>query len=293
MTAIRSILAATDFSPGANAAVGRAVQLAEAHGASLRMLYAFDAGVWQRLEAGFDAAGPKLEPGTDARIRERLIDAAQSLATQTGLEVGAEFAIGTAHDAIAAGVNSIDASLLVIGARALPSIVGLGSVAAKALRAPACPVLIVRCGQCQPYRQVLTALDIADGGADPAALAVAAFPAARHVLLHAVDPALHRALGLGGMAREQAHAWLDSIHAHADRELRALARSLGGQAVHPITTEIVDDAPARAILAFAASMPADCVVVGHHGQSAPAQAFLGSMAQHVIHHTMLDVLVVP
>lgn len=38
MTTIRSIVAATDFSPGSYAVVERAVQLAVAHGASLRLL---------------------------------------------------------------------------------------------------------------------------------------------------------------------------------------------------------------------------------------------------------------
>lgn len=40
MTAIRSYAAATDFSPGSNAAVERAVPLAATHGASLRLLHA-------------------------------------------------------------------------------------------------------------------------------------------------------------------------------------------------------------------------------------------------------------
>ena len=41
MMAIRSYMAATDFSPGSNAAVERAVSLAVTHGASLRLLHAF------------------------------------------------------------------------------------------------------------------------------------------------------------------------------------------------------------------------------------------------------------
>ena len=41
MTAIRSYLAATHFSPGSNAAFERAVSLAATHGASLRLLHAF------------------------------------------------------------------------------------------------------------------------------------------------------------------------------------------------------------------------------------------------------------
>ena len=41
MTAIRSYVAATDFSPGSNAALERAVSLAATHGASLRLLHGF------------------------------------------------------------------------------------------------------------------------------------------------------------------------------------------------------------------------------------------------------------
>ena len=41
MTAIRRIVAVTDFSPGQHAAVERAVVLAATHGASLRLLHAF------------------------------------------------------------------------------------------------------------------------------------------------------------------------------------------------------------------------------------------------------------
>ena len=40
MTAILSYWAATNFSPGSNAAVERAVPLAATHGASLRLLHA-------------------------------------------------------------------------------------------------------------------------------------------------------------------------------------------------------------------------------------------------------------
>ena len=45
MTAIRSYVAATDLSPGSNAAVERAVSLAATHGASLRLLHAFAVAV--------------------------------------------------------------------------------------------------------------------------------------------------------------------------------------------------------------------------------------------------------
>ena len=45
--------------------------------------------------------------------------------------------------------------------------------------------------------------------------------------------------------------------------------------------EVASDVPARAVLVGAATLPADCVVVGHHDAAAIGQTELGSMALHV------------
>lgn len=67
MSMIRSIVAATDFSPGANAAVERAVQLTVAHVASLRLLHAFDVSAWHSLKGVFDAQHLTMNPPPDVR----------------------------------------------------------------------------------------------------------------------------------------------------------------------------------------------------------------------------------
>jgi nucleotide-binding universal stress UspA family protein len=41
------------------------------------------------------------------------------------------------------------------------------------------------------------------------------------------------------------------------------------------------------------SLPADCVVVGHHGQGPLEESLLGNMTQHLLHHTTCDALIVP
>ncbi|MDP3709499.1 MAG: universal stress protein [Polaromonas sp.] len=293
MTKIFSIVAATDFSPGSSAAVERAVQLAVAHGASLRLLHAFDVSAWHSLKGVFDPQRLTLSPPPDVRMQQHLTDLAASLMTQTGLEVEARFTVGDADSAINAYVTAYDISLVVIGSRAEPAMPGLGSTASKVVRSPACPILIVRSTVSRPYDKVLSAVDMRDGSIRAASGAIMLFPAAHHHLLYAVDPALERALWMGDVAREQTQVLHDSMHAKAVRQLEQLAQELTKDAVHQVTAEVVDDVPARAIALRAAALPADCVAVGHHGQGAVAEHLLGSMAQHVLHHTLRDVLVVP
>ena len=73
MTMIRTIVAATDFSPGSHAAVERAVQPAEAHGASRRLLHAFDVSAWHSLKGVFDPQRLTMRPPrlADAAAPER------------------------------------------------------------------------------------------------------------------------------------------------------------------------------------------------------------------------------
>lgn len=293
MTTIRSIVAATDFSPGSNAAVERAVQLAVAHGASLRLLHAFDVGAWHSLKGIFDLQRLTLSPPPDVRLQQRLTDLAASLTKQTGLQVEARFTVGDADSAINAYATAHDISLVVIGSRAEPAMPGLGSTASKMVRSPACPILIVRSTGSRPYDKVLSAVDMRNGSIRAASDAITLFPAAHHHLLYAVDPALERALWMGDVTREQTQAMHDSMHAQATQQLEQLAQELTKTAMHQVTAEVVDDVPALAIALRAAALPADCVAVGHHGQGAVAEHLLGSMAQHVLHHTLRDVLVVP
>ncbi|MDP2367120.1 universal stress protein [Rhodoferax sp.] len=293
MTTIRIIVAATDFSPGSDAAVQRAVQLARAHGASLRLLHTFDVGAWHSLKGVFAAQRFVTDPPPDVRVKQRLTELAQALAAQTGLKVEAHFSVGSADSAISAYVAGHETSLVVMGSRAQPEMPGLGSTALKVLRAPACPILIVRQAQGGPYQTLLCAIDLHAGSVRAATAAIALFPAARQHLVHAVHPAMEWALWLNHVAREQVPTLLQAMHAQALEKLDALARDLTRLAEHRVEAEVVHGVPALAIVERAASLGADCVAVGHHSQDALAGQLLGSMAQHLLHHSLSDVLVVP
>ncbi len=293
MTMIRNVVLATDFSPGAQAALDRAVLLAQKHGACLRLLHAFDVGAWHSLKAVFDPQRLNAEPPPDVRMRRRLKDMAASLAAQKGVRVEARFAVGEADQAISAFVSAHEDSLLVIGSRAEPDVLGVGSTATRLLRSPKCPVLVVRLRESRPYEQVLCAVDMREASMRAASQAVAMFKQAHHLLVCAVDAELEGTSWMNSVAAGQARLQRTSMHDFAVRQLEELAQELSSQAEHPVTTKVIDDVPARAIVALAAELPADCVVVGHHGQSGAGWRPLGSMAQHVLQHTSRDVLVVP
>lgn len=291
--ALRRILVATDFSPGAAAAVDRAVQLSRAHGAALDLLHVFDVGAWHSLKGVFDAQRLTVDPPPDVATRQRLSDLAVKLAGDAGLQVEAHFSVGVAAERIVAHARERGCALVVVGARADPGWLGLGGTASKVVRAPGCPVLTVRLNAARPYERVLIAVDLRDGSLKASQFALRLLPEAHHHALYAVDPALDRDLRIGGLGQEYIRLLHDSAHAHARRELDQLASGLSRDARHPVSAEVVDDVRSRAIVQRAASMPADCVVVGHHGEGALTERWLGNMAQHVLHHTHRDVLVVP
>ncbi len=293
MTKIRSIVVATDFSPGSEIAVERAVQLAAEHDTSLHLLHAFDVGAWHSLKGVFDAQRITADPPPDVRMQQRLADSAASLAAQTGLKVEAQYGRGAPETVIDSHVKAHATSVVVVGSRAEPTLLGLGGTASKVLRSPACPVLVVRTVGTRCYDKVLTAVDLREGSLRAATLGLGLFPAAHHHLFFALDPALDRSLWIGGLGKAHIELLHGSMHAQAQRDLQSLARDLTRHAAHPVGAELVDDVPSRAVVARAAAWPADCVVVGHHGEGKGAQRFLGNMAQHVLHYTSRDVLVVP
>ena len=82
-------------------------------------------------------------------------------------------------------------------------------------------------------------------------------------------------------------------YGHAKTELKKLAERLSSMTLHPVLAEVAEDMDARAVLVYAANLAADCVMVGHHAGEPDPEVILGSPAQHVIHSSIGDVLVVP
>ncbi|WP_439590297.1 universal stress protein [Hydrogenophaga sp.] len=299
MSMFPTITVCTDFSPGGLAAVERAAQLAMEHGAALCLLQAWEVGSLDG--AGAPALADSLQrpgqvPALQARtskLQQRLADSASTLALRLGLTVEIVLGFGAAHVVINEHIQSRRPTLVVLGSRFDPATVGLGGTVLKLLRDPGCPVLIVRKSHAKPYQQVMSAVDLRDGSVRAVVAALALFPQAHHHMLYAVSPALDSSLEAGGISAEQVQSLHETMYQNAERELQLLAQGLSTKALHAVSADVADDVPARALLVGAATLQADCIVVGHHDAETIGQSELGSMALHVTQFVPADVLVVP
>jgi nucleotide-binding universal stress UspA family protein len=278
MQPIRRVLVATDFSAGSEAAVARAARLARAHGACVDLVHAFDAGAWQALRAVFDLGRLSGQPAPETGLRERLQAQAAALAAQDGLAVDSHFGVGAPAAVIEARAKAMNAAVLVIARRSEPAAPGVSSTLLRILRSAPCPVLVTRAGPPAGYGRVLTAVDLRGVSQRAAASALALFPKAAHRLLYVIDPQWEREMQRG----------------HGDgAPLGALAAELAAASGAAVDAAVVEAIPALGIVQHAATWPADCVVVGRHGQGLVADTLLGSTALDAIHHSGRDVLVVP
>jgi nucleotide-binding universal stress UspA family protein len=293
MASIRTVVVATDFSRTSVAAVERGAHLAVQLGARLCLLHALD-------EKGAPAPGstrggapqaPAVAPA-EQEARQALAENAAALARRLSVEVTTHCEAGSPAAVIQAWVKASPGALVVVGSRADLDLEGLGSTASDVVRMPAAPTLVVRALESHPYGTVLCAVDLRAGSVRAASLAVEVFPQAHHHLLYALDPVLPGDEPEDAAADRQRLADYDAKKAKVDLACRRLALQLSASTAHPVHAIVAEDVPERAILVAAAELGADCVVVGHHGEGPATNSALGSMAEHVVHSAISDVLVV-
>lgn len=289
---IRRVIVAADFSPGASAAVERAVLIARAHGACLELVQAFDSSAWQSLLSILDLRRLGGEVPSENALRQRLDALGAALAQRERLVVETHFAAGAPAAVLAARARAMKAAVVVLARRAEPGAPGASSTLLRVLRDAPCPVLVVRHGAAGPYERVLSAIDLREVAQRAAAHALALFPQARHRLLYVVDPQWEQIVR--HESKQPLGELIGTLHAQAQHKLDALAAELraGPAAAVELDTAVAEATAALGIIGQAATWPADCVVIGRHGQGLVADTLLGSTALDVIHHSGRDVLVV-
>jgi nucleotide-binding universal stress UspA family protein len=109
-------------------------------------------------------------------------------------------------------------------------------------------------------------------------------------VIYVIDPYPFTGLG-SDFAYGQAE-YLSAATAEADQATQAAQQLLQGAGVAVKTSIIEAHATWRGILDTAASVGADLIVMGSHGRHGVEKLVLGSVAQRVLSHSHLPVLVV-
>jgi nucleotide-binding universal stress UspA family protein len=283
MTAKR-IIVGYDRSADARAAARWALDEAARTGALVEFFYAYEWPEWAPAASMIPAPAVWPDGETDRAIKGSLQEAVTA-AKQTHPDVRTEISIVHAGAALMLIDRSADASLVVVGSRGHSAVAGLlGSVSVAVSAHAHCPVIVVR-GDAAPTRPVVVGVDES--------------PSAHLALDFAVEQAAARGVPLR-VIRTWAPVtgiWQDgplvtrSVTADERGPLDELVA--GWRDKYPqleITAEAVVDHPANALAL--ASTTAQLLVVGTRGRGAVRGMLLGSVSQHLLHHSACTVAVV-
>jgi nucleotide-binding universal stress UspA family protein len=292
MHSIRTVLAATDLSAFARHAAGRAAMVASAVGARLSITHVVNGG-------GLNALRHLVDVGT-GDVAERLIDEVRGevrelvdeIDQRYGSKAEMHLATGSVLSELSTYAETIDADLLVLGARGT-SVVRewlLGTTTERMLSKTTRAMLVVKQMPHENYQRVLIPVDFSPRSADALRFARAVAPQADLILLHAFEVPFEGKLRYAGVEDDALAALRVTAKREAVEKMNELvdAAGLGDAGVRRI---VLHGDAAATILAQEQEQDCDLVVIGKRGLGLLEEWLLGSVTKHILAQSNGDVLV--
>lgn len=282
MQAIKTIVAATDYSAAAHRAVRRAALIARQQGAELHLLHVTTP---MALYPGLALDPPDADDNPPASDQYAAL--ARVLNEHYGIQVRQALRFGRAHSQIADYAVAVHAGLVVIGARGEGSVLNLllGSTASRLLRVRLGPVLIVRGEPAEQYSRVLGAVDLLSHSSAVAAWAAKMAGHGQTQLVHVLE----QRSGQEGGDEATIQRRREEMHAFA---VNAMAALIAGLPAGDTSRRIETGYPPTRVLECAGDWRADMIVVGRQGAIGLEEFLLGSVCKDVVQAADRDVLVV-
>jgi nucleotide-binding universal stress UspA family protein len=229
---------------------------------------------------------------------EALLEEVAARCREAGVSATTELVRELTVPGILTAVEEHGDALIVMGTHGRTGLqrVLLGSTTEGVLRGSHTPVLVLRPGMPPPtdgrlFRRLLVAVDRSDpsdAAAELGGALVRAFGSACIVCTVVDARELESQALTYGYDPQPAEAEL-----RADAEAivsRALAR--GGFPTGGAEPLVVDGSPGDTVVEVAATRQVDAIVMGSHGRRGLQRLLLGSVAEHVVHHSPVPVFVV-
>ncbi len=291
MQKIQHIVAATDFSSPANAAIARAALLASQTNAELHLIHVvhpLDLYVGSELSYDFQMHYQQVQ---QQNIKTQLESLAKQLREQFPISIHASNRIGRAYTEIANYAASVNADLIVAGAHGENSLLArlIGSTALRLLKLAKCPVMIVKNSHlpAQPYQQVVAAIDLSPASSEVPALASKVAPDANIELLLIFDSNQEAHMHKAGIDQSLLTEYREKALKQAENRLDEI---LSAQNNLKMTRQILSGYPPKTICAHAKSQQADLIVIGKHNKKHLEEWLIGSVSKGVTYAAHCDVL---
>jgi nucleotide-binding universal stress UspA family protein len=272
---IKSILVATDLSVQENAAVQRAWQLADAHRASVKLMYM-----------------PPRGKEVPASAASRLANVARQL--EESLELRVRTTPVGAHklEDLVAEARGVD--LVVLPHRSERSTAAFfrGQPLLRILRGSSTPVLVTRHAGDARYQRILVAVDLSRNSSSLVKLAADLEPLADLELFHVIDTLDEARLRAAEATEQAVTAYREGTRKRARQRMLALTESFRPRR-NSLSSAIGRGDPGRQIVLQQQHSGAHLVVVGKADSSAWGDFLCGSVAHRILSWGSGDVLVVP
>jgi len=277
-----AILFPTDGSDAAGAALDLAIAAADAHDATLHVLYVADTN-----QPSLATIQGEVTDVLEGEGRE-IVEEAAGRARQAGVDAVDEVVQGGPSRTICDYVDSRGIDLVVMGTRGSRDIerIILGSVTERVVRNSAAPVLVVppESDRAYPPESVLVGTDGSEGSeaAFDEALGIAG---AADATLHAVSVLESNVLGFDVRSSRIAEA-----RERRDEETLGAVRDRGGDRGVAVETAIEEGDVVDRLNHYVEDNGVDLVVVGTHGRTGIDKRILGSVTENLMRSASVPVL---
>jgi len=283
MIAVKTVLAASDLSTSARAAIARAGLICRTHQARLQVIHVIE-----------ELPPPALLSGEQARDKARNELAIEAkAAVPEGIDCRQEIATGKDFVAIIRHARETLADLIVVGAHGhhLLRDYLLGTTAEKLIRKAALPVLVVKHPPHLPYRRILVPTDFSEPSWQALAAASVLAPGASIDLLHIYGFWGEGRLGMAGAGAEAIEAYRQQTEAVARGAMDEWQQGLDLSG-HHVERHFRQGHAATVISQFAAERQHDLIVMGTAGRTGLPYILLGSVTEHTLRTAPCDTLTV-
>ena len=279
---MKRLLMATDLSARSDRALDRALDLSRTLNAGLTIVHVVD-----DYQPSSMADAQKFE--AEAALRDHVA----RIASDDGDRIKTEIVFGKNYVEILALAERVGADLIVVGMHRNNAVGDMfrGTTVERIIRASSVPVLLVRDRADTPYENVMVGVDFSVYSRRAVEFAVGLVPSGQFHLVHAYDVPFKGFLSGQDARREVSKQHEQQFSTMINEEM---ATFLGSVETKPpkldrimqvgTVQEVIHDQTNR--------LKPDLLVVGTHGRTGVAHAFLGSIAEDLLTDPPCDVLAV-
>ena len=279
---MKKLLMATDLSARSDRALERAVSLTREHGAELTIVHVIDEGLPASLANAQETAA-----------RQAIQEHVNALTAGNGLPISIEVVLGRAYVDILEMSEKTEADLIVIGVHREDAFKDMfrGTTAERVIRAGNVPVLLVKERMGGPYRRVIVGVDFSVYSRRAVEFAASFVPNGQLHLVHAYHVPFKGFLHGDDTRRQFSKQHQTQFQKMVDEEMASFLSTVEANA--PKLERIMQEGMPQEILHRQVNrLKPDLLVVGTHGRTGVAHAFLGSVAEDMLRDPPCDVLAV-